>query len=154
MGTRASLYQQLAFAEAELARMRARESTPVCSPPEAAELIRKACSSKPEQETFVVVLLDARQRPLSVEIAAVGTLNEVTIYPRDVFREAVRMCAHSIIIGHNHPSGTTTPSPADISITERLIDAGKILGIPVVDHIIVTRDRHLSMLDRISWYLS
>lgn len=145
---KADLYQRLSVAEAMLARLQAQDRTAVKGPEDAVALIRNAAN--PEQETFIVILLDARQKPLSVHVVAIGTLASVEVHPRDVFREAVRMSAHSIVVGHNHPSGDPSPSDADVILTKRLAAAGKILGIPVLDHIVVSsngRSCSLAALD-------
>ena len=141
-----ALMARLAQAEAELARIRARETLPVLGPRDAAASIREACHE--EQETFVVLLMNARMRPLATRVVGLGTLAQVDVHPREVFREAVRMSAHAIVVGHNHPSGDPEPSSADIELTERLVAAGKILGIPVLDHVIVTDTQSVSLASR------
>jgi DNA repair protein RadC len=95
-------------------------------------------------ECFVVVLLDAHQRVIDASIVHRGTLSQVDVHPREVFARAVRCGAHSIIAAHNHPSGDATPSPADGEVTERLRDTGRLLGIPLLDHIVITGDAHTS----------
>jgi DNA repair protein RadC len=100
-----------------------------------------------EQENFVVILMNARQKVLSAKIVAIGTVSKVEVHPRDVFREAIRLNAHSIIIAHNHPSGGTEPSEADVTLTERLVSAGQVVGIPIVDHVIISRYGHTSFAE-------
>lgn len=85
----------------------------------------------------MVLLLDVKNRLIGSRELFVGTVNSTNVHPRDIFREAVRMNAVSVIVGHNHPSGDLNPSKADIALTRRLLDAGKIMGIPLLDHIIV-----------------
>lgn len=140
---RTNMSARLAAAEAELANLRAREQPAIRGPNDVAGLIREACH--PEQETFVVVLLNARQKPLATIVVGLGSIAHVDVYPREVFRDAVRMNAHSIVIGHNHPSGYPDPSESDIHLTRRLVEAGRILGIPVIDHVVVTARGSVSL---------
>lgn len=146
MPTKNVLMEKLAAAEAELARLRARDCDPIRSPSEIVRLIRENCQT--EQESFVVVYLNARQKPLATREVARGTLADVPVHPREVFRDAVRLCAHSIVVGHNHPSGDPNPSNADLDLTQRLQEAGKVLGIPLLDHVVVTEDSHVSLAQR------
>lgn len=88
-------------------------------------------------EVFVVVSLDTKNQIVGVNIPFRGTLNTSIVHPRDVYQAALLNNANSIIVMHNHPSGDPTPSNEDIDITKRLIEAGNILGIPLLDHIIV-----------------
>lgn len=90
-----------------------------------------------EQEGFRVVSLDVKLRVLDVRLVALGSLTSVEVHPREVFREAVRLPAASVILAHNHPSGDPTPSDTDESLTCRLIDAGRLLGIQVLDHVVI-----------------
>lgn len=89
------------------------------------------------QEVFMVLFLDTKNHVIAVEQIFVGTLNCSLVHPRDVFRQAVRHNAHSILCGHNHPSGDVRPSQEDFGLTERLIEAGKLLDIPLLDHLII-----------------
>jgi DNA repair protein RadC len=90
-----------------------------------------------DRETFVVLLLNTQNRIIAEEIVSVGTLNAGLVDPRGVFRPAVAANAASVIIAHNHPSGSLLPSSQDEEVTKRLRDAGKILGIAVLDSIIL-----------------
>jgi len=101
-----------------------------------------------EQEHFCVLFLDARYRVLGSQILYKGNLTLTQIRVGEVFREAIRRnCAH-IVVAHNHPSGDPTPSPDDIAVTRQLVDAGHLLGIEVLDHLIIGQQRWLSMRDR------
>lgn len=95
-------------------------------------------------ENFVVILLDARNKVLGITFACKGTANSCMVHPREVFGPAIRESAVSIIVSHNHPSGDPTPSREDIALTRKLVDAGALLGIPVLDHIIVGYERTFS----------
>jgi DNA repair protein RadC len=98
-----------------------------------------------ETETFLVIGCDARQRVRSVREISHGSLAQVDVHPREVFRDAIRDGVHSIIVAHNHPSGEPEPSQADIELTRRLVDVGRTVGIPVLDHLVVTRTRSCSL---------
>lgn len=97
------------------------------------------------KENFIVFFLDVRNQVLKREIISIGTLNESLVHPREVFQPAILNSASNIILAHNHPSGDTEPSLADIMITKELIKAGKILGIEIKDHIIVTKNDWASL---------
>ena len=90
-----------------------------------------------EQETFLVLFLDARQRVIDMREVGVGSLSHVDVHPREVFRDAVRLRAHALIVAHNHPSADPDPSQADLDLTKRLVDAGRLVGIPVLDHLVI-----------------
>ncbi len=90
------------------------------------------------QESFVCVGLDSRQCVRLVRTVAVGTLSHVEVHPRELFRPLVRAGMHSCVIAHNHPSGAVEPSSADIELTARMVEVGTLLGIPVLDHVVVT----------------
>jgi DNA repair protein RadC len=89
------------------------------------------------QEVFMVLGLDARQRVRIVRRVGMGSLAQVDVHPREVFRPLVRAGMHSVILVHNHPSGDADPSDADLTLTQRLAEAGRLLGIPVLDHLVV-----------------
>lgn len=94
-----------------------------------------------DREHFAALFLNCQHRITGAHVIAIGGQQGIgTIEARTVFRAAVSACAASLILGHNHPSGVATPSDHDLSTTAKLMAAGRILGIPVLDHIIVTRD--------------
>ncbi len=97
------------------------------------------------QERFLVVLLDGRHRVLRQELVSQGTLTASLVHPREVFRPALRESAAALVLVHNHPSGDPTPSREDREITERLMQAGEILGIPVLDHVVVAERGYCSL---------
>lgn len=90
-----------------------------------------------DREHFRALLLNSKNRVIRVETISVGTLNTSMVHPRELFKTAIKHSAAGIILVHNHPSGDPTPSAQDIDITKRLIDAGKLLGIEVLDHVII-----------------
>ncbi|RLB36943.1 MAG: hypothetical protein DRH12_15040 [Deltaproteobacteria bacterium] len=97
-----------------------------------------------KQEYFVCISLNGANEVIGNRVVTVGLLNTNQVHPREVFADAISDRAASIILVHNHPSGVLKPSPDDLATTRQLVDAGRILGIPVLDHIIVTRKGYLS----------
>ncbi len=113
---------------------------------EAYELLGRALA-RSRREKFYVVSLDARNRVLRKHLVAVGSLASVTVHPREVFAPLVRDRAAAAIILHCHPSGDASPSEEDRLLTARLVEGGRLLGIPVLDHLIVGRGGYHSMRD-------
>jgi DNA repair protein RadC len=99
-------------------------------------------------ERFYVLVLDAMNGLKTCEPVTTGTLNASLVHPREVFKQAIDHRAASIIVVHNHPSGNPEPSREDVEITRQLAEAGKVLGIPLHDHIIVALDRFTSLAER------
>lgn len=97
------------------------------------------------KEHIVVFYLDTQQRALQREVVSIGTLTKSLIHPREVFESAIRAHAAEIILAHTHPSGVLIPSEADLQMTARIVDAGILLGIPLRDHVIVTKEGFLSL---------
>jgi DNA repair protein RadC len=89
------------------------------------------------REHFIVLLLNARHEVIGSETVSIGSLNASIVHPREVFKPAVLASAASIVLVHNHPSGDPEPSEEDLSITKRLVEAGELLGIGVLDHVIL-----------------
>lgn len=98
-----------------------------------------------DREHLKLLILNSKDRVISAETVAVGTLSANQIHPREIFRSAVKKSAASIILVHNHPSGDPTPSPEDIDETEKIIEAGNIIGIEVLDHIIIGDGQYISL---------
>ncbi len=90
-----------------------------------------------EREKFLVVVLDVRNRPRHVAQVAQGSVDHCIVDPRDVFAPAIREHGTAVLIAHNHPSGDPTPSQEDVELTQRLVHAGEIIGMPVLDHMII-----------------
>jgi DNA repair protein RadC len=95
-------------------------------------------------EHFGALLLDGRNRLLRTAVVSIGTLDATVIHPRDIFREATLEVAAGVVLFHNHPSGDPTPSPEDVLITRRMVDAGTIMGIDVLDHVVVAEASYFS----------
>lgn len=101
-----------------------------------------------KKEVFCCAMLDAKNRVFKDYRVSEGTLTHSLVHPREAFRDAIKESAASVIFIHNHPSGDPTPSREDIAITERLADAGGIVGINVLDHIIIGDDTYTSMMEK------
>ena len=114
------------------------------SPEKAVEQLSDIRDKK--QEYFVCLTLDGANRLIAKRIITIGTLTASLIHPREVFADAIADRAASIIVAHNHPSGTLTASSADSEVTQRLEEAGVVLGIKLVDHLIISSSGHLSIL--------
>ena len=100
------------------------------------------------RERFVVFWLNSANKVIGFEIISEGILNSSLTHPREVFRGAIISTSASIILAHNHPSGNVEPSQEDISITKQLVESGKIVGIPVHDHIIFADNSYVSLAER------
>lgn len=101
-----------------------------------------------KQERFVALLLDSKAHIIAVRTIHIGTVNMSVVGSREVFREAVRHNAVQILVAHNHPSGDPEPSPEDILVTKRLVEAGDLLDIPVLDHLIIGKETYVSLRKR------
>ena len=97
-----------------------------------------------QKEHFVLLFLDTKNKLILSEVS-IGTLNASLVHPREVFSQAVLSHASHVIVAHYHPSGDPTPSDQDVKTTRRLVEAGKILGISVLDHMIITSDKYVSL---------
>ncbi len=101
-----------------------------------------------KKENFVVLYLNSRNELLNKETISVGTLNASLVHPREVFEPAARIFAAQIILAHNHPSGDSEPSEDDLDLTKRMVEAGKILGIEVIDHVIISNLNSFSFKEK------
>ena len=108
----------------------------VRKPADAASIAAKYLEGQ-DREHFIVLLLDTKHRVNAIHTVAIGTLSQALVHPREVFKAALLANAAAVILAHNHPSGDVTPSPEDLAITKRLKDAGELLGVPVLDHLII-----------------
>ena len=98
-----------------------------------------------DQEHFLTLHLNTKNRLLGVETISIGTLDASLVHPREVFKAAIRQSSASLILAHNHPSGDPRPSKEDINLTYRLKDSGELLGIPILDHLIIGDHKYYSM---------
>lgn len=101
-----------------------------------------------QQEHFVCLYLNTKNQVLHRQTIFIGSLNASIVHPREVFKEAFRRSAASIVCFHNHPSGDPSPSREDIEVTKRLVECGKIIGIEIVDHIIIGDNRFISLREK------
>ena len=97
-----------------------------------------------KKEYFKVFYLNTKNEVTATEDASIGNLNSSIVHPREIFRNAVKKGAAAIIVVHNHPSGNPLPSQNDIDITKRLVEAGELIGIPVLDHLIIGDGSYIS----------
>jgi DNA repair protein RadC len=116
-------------------------------PSEVAEYLKELLGRE-KKEHFVSLLLDSQNRLIKVNSVTVGILNETIVHPREVFESAIKLLAAKIIIAHNHPSGITEPSIEDIKLTQRLVSVGELIGIPIVDHLIVSSKGYTSLREK------
>jgi DNA repair protein RadC len=101
-----------------------------------------------DREHFKVLYLDRKGGLIVKEDVSVGGLHSSIVHPREVFKTAVKRSAASIILAHNHPSGDPTPSREDVDITRRLIEAGKLMGIEVLDHVVIGENTYCSLKEK------
>jgi DNA repair protein RadC len=135
------------LASFELARRRLlKESLVIQKAEDILPLISYIADKK--QEYFLCISLNGANEVIGNRVVTVGLLNTNLVHPREVFVDAISDRAASVILTHNHPSGVLKPSPDDIAATRQLVDAGKILGIPVLDHIIITKKGYLSLKEK------
>lgn len=117
------------------------------SPCDAVELGKRFLDDS-DREQLLLCCLDTKNQPVSLNVVSVGSLNSSIVHPREVFKAAILCNAASVILYHNHPSGDPSPSSEDISITTRLKECGKLLGIELIDHIIIGDERYSSLKER------
>lgn len=142
-----ALYSTRLKALKELGKRLANRPTSIfLKPKDIWESLREVREAK--KEHFIVFYLDARNAEIKRETVSIGTLNYNIVHPREVFEPAVRNLAASIIVAHNHPSGNLEPSDEDIALTRRLAQAGKLLGIELLDHVIVSKEGFKSLKEK------
>jgi DNA repair protein RadC len=123
------------------------ERPQINSPADAANLLMLEMGLL-EQEELRVLLLDTKHRVLGTPTVYKGNVNTSVIRVAELFREAVRLNCVAVIVAHNHPSGDPTPSPDDVRVTEQMVKAGQLLDIEVLDHLIIGRQRYVSLKER------
>ena len=122
----------------------------ISSPADAANFVRSILTDN-SREHFVALYLNGQHQVAAYSIVSIGTANQAPVSPREVFQRAVLTGAISIVVAHNHPSESTVPSHEDRAVTTRLQEAGELLGIKVLDHVIVTNSAFLSMKEYDGW---
>ncbi|MDT8434691.1 MAG: DNA repair protein RadC [Anaerosomatales bacterium] len=111
-------------------------ATQLSSPEDVLELMKPRCYGL-VQEHFWLITLNTKNHLINVHEVSVGSLNASIVHPRELFRHAIKDCSAAAIVCHNHPSGDPTPSGADIQLTRRLVKAGDVLGIELLDHVVI-----------------
>jgi DNA repair protein RadC len=119
----------------------------VKSPEDAARLLMLEIGAL-EQEHLTAIILNTKNQVLKVHPIYVGSLNSASVRVGELFREAIRINAAAIIVAHNHPSGDPTPSPEDVSVTRQMVEAGKLLNVDVLDHLVICQARWVSLKER------
>ncbi|WP_281364142.1 RadC family protein [Thermoactinomyces mirandus] len=127
-----------------ISRLLPEERYAIRSPQDAARFVMEELRFQ-KQEHFVCLFLNTKYQVIGKQCIFKGSLNASVVHPREIFHEAIRNSAAAIICVHNHPSGDPTPSPEDLEVTERLIEAGRLLGIELIDHLIIGDQSYMSM---------
>ncbi|XEC93182.1 DNA repair protein RadC [Paenibacillus tarimensis] len=130
-----------------LSRSKQEDKLTIRSPKDAADYMMEQLRYL-QKEHFVCLFLNTKNQVVAEQTLSVGTLNASLVHPREVFRAAIKCSSASLICIHNHPSGDPTPSPEDISLTRRLSEAGELVGIDVLDHIIIGDRRFVSLKEQ------
>ena len=117
------------------------------NPTDAYNLLRDFLSDI-DREKFIVVCLNTKNEPVNINTVSVGSINSTLVKPMDVMKTAILSNCNKILLAHNHPSGDPSPSKDDLAMTERIRNAGKILGIEIVDHIIIAGKKYYSFLEK------
>ena len=117
----------------------------ISSPSDAFKVLERFAGKR--QEHFLVITLDGAHQVVRAKIVSVGLVNRTVVHPREVFLPAIEDSATAVIVSHNHPSGNVDPSAEDRDITEKLVQAGQILGIAVLDHVIIAKGGYYSFLE-------
>lgn len=116
----------------------------VSAPEDAVRLVREYLG-EPDREVVVVLMLSTKLDLIGINTVSIGILDQALVHPREVFKPALLLNAASIMLAHNHPSGDSTPSPEDRTVSQRICEAGKVLGIEFLDHLIVAADSFTSL---------
>jgi DNA repair protein RadC len=123
---------------------RRKDPKEIRNPKAAYDLVRPLVKDA-DREQFYAVYLNTRNHVLAVELVSVGSVNASIVHPREVFKGAIALSAASLLVAHNHPSGDPAPSEEDLALTRRLREAGELLGIPLLDHVIVGEGAYRSL---------
>lgn len=130
-----------------LSRATFNETVTIRKPADAADLLMEELRYL-QKEHFVCLFLNTKNHVLHQETLSMGSLNASIVHPREIFRAAIKHSSASVICAHNHPSGDPTPSPEDIQLTHRLVEAGQLIGIDVLDHLIIGDRKYISLKEQ------
>jgi DNA repair protein RadC len=125
-----------------ISKRKLRNAKTIGSPEDIYALVKRYAGKR--QEHFIVITLNGAHEPVSLSIVFIGLVNQTIVHPREVFFRAVRDMAAAIIVCHNHPSGRLTPSEQDLEVTRNLSEAGEVMGIKLIDHLIFTKKGYFS----------
>jgi DNA repair protein RadC len=128
-------------------RIHPSEVRTIASPHDAYQLLRDWLEPR-DRECFAIVLLDTRSKVIGLHLVSIGSLNASIVHPRECFKPAILANASAILLAHNHPSGDASPSQEDLAITSRLKQAGELLGIAVLDHLVIGDGTFVSLKER------
>lgn len=129
-----------------LAARAARQADTISTPEDVVRIVKPMLVGR-DREHFLACALSTKNKLLRIIEVSVGSLNASIVHPRELFKECVMASAASVVVVHGHPSGDPTPSGADIQLTRRLVSAGDVLGIEVLDHVVIGGDEHASLRD-------
>ena len=119
----------------------------ISSPYDAYEMIKEQLEDL-DREQFIIACLNTKNEPTNISVVSVGSLNRAIVHPREVYKTAILSNAAAVMAFHNHPSGDTTPSEQDIQLTHRLVEAGELLGIKFLDHLVIGDGSFISLKEQ------
>jgi DNA repair protein RadC len=122
--------------------------TRVIASPADAYLVLRDFMEEQDRELFVVLMLDTRHKVTGLNVVSIGSLNASLVHPREAFKPAILANAAALVLAHNHPSGDPEPSADDLALTARLKQAGELLGIAVLDHVVIGEGRYVSLREQ------
>ncbi len=130
-----------------MARLMPEDKASIRSPQDVAEIIMEEMRYL-DREHFVALILNTKNQVIAKDLISIGTLNSSSVHPRELFKSAIRRSAAGMVLVHNHPSGDPEPSREDCEITERLVEIGNLIGIPIMDHLVIGDKRFVSFKER------
>ena len=143
MNSSAQTNTEVCFREIDISYGRKRKQPSVKCAKDVANFLRSIAPNN-SQEHFIAIYLDAAHSPIGYSVVSTGLLASCPVHPREVYQRAILLGSYSVIIAHNHPSDSTTPSAEDRQVTKQLNEAAKVLGLRLLDHVIFTDDSHYS----------
>jgi DNA repair protein RadC len=147
MKTSANLFQICEISVNYSSKVKASNRPKIAGSRDVYELVLPLWDDLEYRESFAILLMNRANRALGIAQVSFGGLSGTVADPKVIFQHALKACASSVILMHNHPSGNTQPSEADIHLTKKLVEAGKFLDLPILDHVIITTDGYYSFAD-------